>query len=221
MSLPPTLRAPGVQRDPSGPVVAAFDFDGTLTRGDSLIPWLRLGLGPLGLAGALLRSTPWLLAWQLRLISNEAAKVRLLRVSLRGRSREELAGWTRRFVADRLPGLLRPELLARLRWHQAQGHRCVMVSASADVYLEAVAAALGIEHLLCSRLDWTADGRCTGRLIGRNCHGAEKVRRLQAWWAAEPPACVWAYGDSRGGDGPMLAQAEHAVFRGVAQTART
>lgn len=200
-------------RDPAGPVVAAFDFDGTLTRGDSLIPWLRGGLGPARLGWALGKTLPALAAWQLGRISNEAAKLVLLRHTVAGRSRDELAAWTDRFLHEALPGLLDPRALKRLAEHRAAGHRCVMVSASPEVYLEAVARQLGFDALLCSRLEWQG-GCATGRLIGANCHGEEKVRRLQVWWADQPPSAVWAYGDTRG-DRPMLALADHGIYVGA------
>ena len=54
--------------------VAAFDFDGTLTRRDTLLPYLWRGLGwPRFLVGLLL-SGPWLAAFALRLMSNHRAK---------------------------------------------------------------------------------------------------------------------------------------------------
>lgn len=193
-------------------VVAAFDFDGTLTRGDSLLPFLQEGLGRAGLARALLRTAPALLAWKLGRLDNEAAKVRLLQAALAGRPRAELEAWAARLRDRRLPALWRPEALARLRWHQAQGHRCVMVSASPELYLAPVAQALGLA-LLGSRLAWDAAGRATGALDGRNCHGPEKLRRLHAWWAGHPPAELWAYGDSAG-DAALLAAADRPWYRG-------
>lgn len=204
--------AAAAARDPAGPVVAAFDFDGTLTRGDSLIPWLRGGLGLARLGWALARTSPALAAWQLGRISNEAAKLVLLRHTVAGRSRSELAGWTDRFLQQTLPGLLDARALRRLAAHQAAGHRCVLVSASPEVYLDAVARQLGFDALLCSQLDWQ-DERASGRLRGANCYGEEKVRRLQAWWADRPPSVLWAYGDTRG-DRPMLALADHGIYVG-------
>lgn len=206
-------------RDPAGPVVAAFDFDGTLTRGDSLIPWLRGGLGAARLGWALARTSPALAAWQIGRISNEAAKLVLLRHTVAGRSRGELARWTEAFLRDTLPGLLDPRALRRLAAHQAAGHRCVMVSASPEVYLEPVARQLGFDALLCSQLEWQ-DERATGRLRGPNCYGEEKVRRLQAWWGEQPPSTLWAYGDTRG-DRPMLALADHGIYVGRPAGRRT
>ncbi|MEY2893909.1 MAG: hypothetical protein RJA98_3817 [Pseudomonadota bacterium] len=188
--------------------IVAFDFDGTLTRGDSLLPFLWRHLGAGGLARALLLSSPWLAAFALRLIDNERAKTHLLRAALAGRSLVEVEAWADTFARDHLPGQWTPWALARLRAHQAAGDCCVMVSASPDVYLRAAARSLGIPVLLCTELEIDAQGRLTGRMHSRNCHGAEKVNRLREWLGARAPAdgqplVDEAYGNSSG-DHAML-----------------
>jgi len=78
-----------------------------------------------------------------------------------------------------------------------------MVSASPELYVAPVARRLGFDATLATRLQVGPDGLLTGRLVGRNCRGPEKVRRLQEWFGDETPV-VFAYGDSRG-DREMLA----------------
>ena len=100
----------------------------------------------------------------------------------------------------------RPEMLERLAWHRAEGHRIVVVSASLDSYLGPLAPKLGVDHVISCSLA-AEDGVLTGRLVGGNVRGAEKVRRLEAWLAGTP-AELWAYGDSAGDD-ELLAFADH------------
>lgn len=195
--------------------VAAFDFDGTLTRRDTLLPYLWRGLGWPRFLWALGLSSPWLLAFALRLMSNHRAKARLLAVCLAGRQEAEIAQWTADFVANYLPRQWQPEMLARLRQHQQQGHGCVIVSASPGIYLHAVGRALGVDAVLCTELA-SADGVLTGDMAGANCYGQEKVRRLQAWLSArglENPMTLHAYGDSSG-DVPLLNLADYAWYKG-------
>ena len=199
------------------PVVAAFDFDGTLTRGDSLLPFLRGGLGWPRLLVALLRCSPWLVGYALHLISNDVAKARLLRVTLSGRSTAEMQLWTERWLANSLPGELRDWTMARLAWHQQAGHCCVMVSASSDIYLKRAAEHLGFDALICTELEQQA-GVMTGRMKTPNCYGQQKVLRLKAWLAGRygpalgPSVTLYAYGDTSG-DKPMLRLAQHAWYR--------
>lgn len=202
--------------------VAAFDFDGTLTRGDSLIPFLAQGLGWPRLALALAKTSPWLLAYALRVMPNHVAKAKLLDLTLGERRLAELEEWTQRWSAVDLAGQWNPWALAQLQAHQQAGRCCVMVSASPDVYLTHVAEQLGFDAVICTEMEVRgrgADAHLTGRMCTPNCHGAQKVVRLQAWLNQHlgTPSVAYrvhsAYGDTSG-DLPMLALAEQAWYRG-------
>ena len=205
-------RAPNAER----PVLAVFDFDGTLTTADSLGAFLHRHLGTLGWGWALLRQSPVLLAYGLGLIPNHQAKAALLRQALQGASQASLATTAEQLVQGWLPRHLNTWALSELQSHQQAGHTCVLLSASPDVYLSAVAQALAIPHLVCTQLEMQ-DGRCTGRMATPNCHGDEKWRRLQAWFTQQGrPRETWelhAYGDTRG-DLSVLRQADQAWLRG-------
>ena len=193
------------------PRVAAFDFDGTLTRGDTLLPFLWRYLGTVKLLVVLLRCSPWLALYVLRVLPNHVAKARLLRLCFAHLPVATAQTWADDFANNTLPGLLRPWGLEKLREHQARGDVCVLVSASPDLYLQAVAQHLGVA-LLCTQLE-VIDGQYSGQMSA-NCHGQEKVRRLQAWLQAQGlvGAHLSAYGDTRG-DLPMLELADVAYYR--------
>ena len=199
-------------------VVAAFDFDGTLTRRDTLMPFLARGLGWPRFLLALLKCSPWLAAYALRLLRNDVAKARLLRATLSGVSTAQAQNWTARWLARDLSGQLRPWTLARLAEHQQAGHCCVMVSASPDIYLVRIARELGFEGLVCTEMEVQGE-RLTGRMRTPNCHGQQKVLRLQSWLAQRSDAAslnaltLHAYGDTAG-DKPLLRLAQHAWYRG-------
>ena len=112
------------------PVVAAFDFDGTLTTRDTLIPFLNYYAGRLGFVRGMTRSLPVLAAYALRLLRNDVAKERLLINFLAGTELPVLKQAGQQFANGRLAALLRTSALDRVRWHQAQGHRVVVISAS-------------------------------------------------------------------------------------------
>ena len=199
-------------------VVAAFDFDGTLTRRDTLIPFLARGLGWPSFLLALLTCSPWLAAYALRLLRNDVAKARLLRATLSGVSTAQADDWTARWLARDLSGQLRPWTMARLAEHQQAGHCCVLVSASPDIYLARVARKLGFDGLICTEMEVQGE-RLTGRMRTPNCHGQQKVLRLQSWLAQRFDAAslnaltLHAYGDTAG-DKPLLRLAQHAWYRG-------
>lgn len=202
---------------PPAVVVAAFDFDGTLTRRDTLMPFLARGLGWSRFLWVLLRCSPWLLAYTLRLSPNDVAKQKLFVAAFKGRTVAEMQEWTNRWLAQDLPGQLLPWTMERLAWHQKQGHCCVMVSASPDIYLAAVAEKLGFDGLICTEMGVEA-GRLTGLMQTPNCYGEQKVVRLKSWLVQRfgsdaADLTIHAYGDTPG-DWPMLRMAAQAWYRG-------
>ena len=198
-------------------VIAAFDFDGTLTKRDTFMPFLARGLGWPRFLLALLKCLPWLAAFALRLTPNHVAKQKLMLATLKNKTTAQMNDWTSRWLTQDFPGQLQSWTMARLAEHQQQGHCCVMVSASPDIYLKRVAQQLGFDALLCTEMA-VVDGRLTGLMKTPNCHGEQKVLRLKAWmverFGADPEgATLYAYGDTSG-DKPMLRMAAHAFYRG-------
>jgi phosphatidylglycerophosphatase C len=190
-------------------VVAAFDFDKTISTRDNLVPFLRAAVGRVRLARALFTISPRLVAAGLNDERRDAAKVALVRRTLTGYDAGRMAAVAAEFAEDVVARHLRPDVVERVAWHRNQGHELVMVSASFTSYLEPIAARLGFTAVLATELAVGDDGRLTGELVRPNVRGAEKVRRLDEWLGARP-AYVWAYGDSSG-DRELLARADQGV----------
>jgi phosphatidylglycerophosphatase C len=196
------------------PVVAAFDFDGTLTYRDTLLPflarvsWPKLALGLAIVSPALVLLMCGQGGNDRGMARRERAKQRLCSIVLRGRRQADLKALAARWV----PGIaLRPDMLARLRAHQESGHQVVIVSASPDLYLEDMARRLGVE-LICTELE-TKAGRLTGRFSTPNCWGPEKVARLELRFGPIGDYALHAYGDSSG-DAWLLKAADCAWLNG-------
>lgn len=193
-------------------IVAAFDFDGTLTRRDTLMAFLLYLAGPWRLLGNAVLLFPTLLGYALKLIPNGVAKERVLRRFLHGMNSDQLHQVAGEFASRGIPELVRPAALRRLNWHRRQGHFCVVVSASIEDYVAPWAEAAGFDATLATRLARDGEGRITGYYEGENCYGAEKVRRLQPLLSETGGSELYAYGDSRG-DRELLALADHAWYK--------
>jgi phosphatidylglycerophosphatase C len=183
--------------------VAAFDFDGTLTRRDTMLPFLARLVGPARLSAALASAAP-------HFANRDAAKARLLERLLTGRDHVELLAHGKEYGERLAAEAVTTHMRERLAWHQAANHEIVIVSASLDVYVDAAARSLEVEHVLCTTLAVGDDGQCTGKLQGGNCRGLEKAARLRAH-LGDNDVDLWAYGNS-GGDRAMLALAQHPVW---------
>jgi phosphatidylglycerophosphatase C len=201
-------------RRPRG--VAAFDVDGTLTRGGSVarfvvavVGWRRL------LRGALRHLPSVLLGPVVGGRAADRAKERLFEATLGGTPLADAEAAARRFAEAHLARRGRPDVLVRLAAHRQAGHLVVLVSASPTLYVARLGELLQADGVVATELAVDQAGRLTGRLAGANCRGAEKARRLAAWLAAHGAegAELWAYGNSAG-DRELLARADHPVHVG-------
>ena len=194
------------------PVVAAFDFDGTLARGGSVWAFLAdvAGAGRTVVAG--LRILPRLVAAAaLGGRAADGAKEALFRLTLGGMDGAVLADRAGSFGRRHYRRRARRDVRARLEQHRRLGHRLVIVSASPELYVRAAGEEIAVDAVIATRLALGPDGRLTGAYEGENCRGAQKLLRLRQWADANAPgALVWAYGNSAG-DRPLLAGADVGV----------
>ncbi len=166
---------------PAGPGVAAFfDLDRTLIAGFSVFPLVVDGvmtgrIGPTGLAMTSLAG----LRFQLGQLGfsdfvTEAAGV------LRGEREAAMIEVGERLYSERLAAEVYPEARAIVRAHRRRGHTMAVVSSATRYQIEPLARDLGIEHVLCTRLE-VRDGCFTGGLDSEVCYGEGKLsaaRRL-------------------------------------------
>lgn len=198
------------------PTVAAFDVDGTLTRRDCVVPFLRRVAGTTSLLGKLVRSVRRVAGAaarrdrdSMRAIATEAA--------FAGRRADDVGACGREFAREVHESWLRDEAVGWLRRHRERGDDVVLVSASYEVYLDPLGDLIGAAGVLGTRLEQDRDGVLTGRLEGPNCRGVEKVRRFHRWLddhrGGRSAVRVVAYGDSRG-DRELLDDADEAIWVG-------
>lgn len=200
-----------ISEPPKLPIVAVFDFDNTLTRQDSLLPFLRIAVGQWQFWWGMFVMSLVLAKYALKLIPNWQAKEALLTYFFSGWEEKRLCQVTQNFAVKEIPKLLRPEVVQRLQWHQEQGHKTVLVSASLEAYLLPWAEAMGFDLATGTQLE-VQNERLTGRILGKNCYGREKVERVGAMLGDLNQYCIYAYGDSRG-DKELLAAATFPYYR--------
>jgi len=204
----PTAAANSHPTDKSKRGVAAFDFDGTLASQHTMFPFLLRTQGWYRVARAMLTS-------MVHARSRDEVKVATVGALFKGMTATRFAELGEQYSAT-LHGLLRPQMLERLRWHQEQGHATVIVSASLGVYLRPLAQRLGVHGVLGVELTANSHGVLNGQVArGVNNRGREKVIRLRAWTAEQFGEAadleLWAYGDDSG-DRELLLVADHPAW---------
>jgi len=199
------------------PAVAAFDLDGTLTHGGSVVHWLTAVAGAPAVRRALARHAAALIAGAIRSgPAADDAKQALFTSVLSGRAVDDVAAVSAAFAAAHVRHSIRPEVVARLAEHLDRGHVVVVVSASPSLYVARIAEDLGAHGAAATDLEVADDGTLTGRYRGSNCRGDEKLRKVTELLGtlgvsgAGRARPLYAYGNSRG-DLRLLEAADHPV----------
>lgn len=190
--------------------LALFDFDGTITSRDTLFLFLRYIKGDFFFFRHMTLLLPIFLLYFLRIITNEQAKTIVLRKFLKGLPIEVVSQKAEAFVVNKLPGFIRMGALQNINDLIRQEAQVVIVTASAEFWVKPWCDQLGI---LCigTKLE-VCNGKLTGRLVGKNCYGIEKVNRIKGMINLESFKTIMAYGDSKG-DLPMLSLAHDKFYK--------
>ena len=184
---------------------AFFDFDDTLAKGDSILPFLlfciRRGLAP---KRQIFKAAAGFIGWKLNPASASVAKESTLSY-IAGRTVDEMDEIARAFFREVQQNRFFQEGIRELQQLRDKGVKPVIVSASADAYMRVLPEFLPVDAVLSTTCE-VRDGRYTGH-VGPNFKGEEKPRRIEAWLAQEGLVIdkerSSGYGDSPS-DAPML-----------------
>ena len=190
--------------------IYAFDFDGTLTNRDSLIAIIRYVSGNGKLIMWMLTHIHLLILMKVGRYSNNTLKQQLCRHIFDGMTAEALAAKAEAFAHDN-SHIIRPEAKPLIKSALAEGSTVCIISASPSIWVRPFFHDCPGIEFLCTELD-SADGVITGRFLGSNCYGQEKVNRLLSRYPDRGSYELIAFGDSRG-DRELLAFADKAHFR--------
>ncbi len=190
--------------------LAVFDLDGTLTRRDTFLPYLR---GWRMRHSGRRRPIP-VLAAICRFVAAGRDRGRLksdlIRACMGGASRHDVREWTDAFVSGLGERELCPGALAAIARHRAAGDRLVLLSASVDLYVPAIGERFGFAESICTGIAWRGE-RLDGALTTPNRRGEEKKRCIARLRDRFPGATIAAYGNS-GSDLAHLAVVDHPML---------
>jgi putative phosphoserine phosphatase/1-acylglycerol-3-phosphate O-acyltransferase len=187
-----------IRSGPSGPKVAAyFDLDQTLLAGFSATSfvWERMVTGrmaPRELADTLLGALSFAAGR-----TGFSGLMSATTAAYRGLAESVLEELGQEVFDKHLATQIYPESRALVRAHQDAGHTVAIVSSATRYQAEPMARELGIDHVLCTRLE-VESGVFTGRIVRPTCYGEGKAtaaRELAALHDIDI-AQSWFYTDS-------------------------
>lgn len=194
------------------PGTAIFDLDKTITQQGTWSRFVRYATGGgLRFWGKLPINGFQAIKYKAGFEDRASVKVCSIDLYLAGQDRAALQAKADDFVRRDIEQGLRKEARSVIEAHRAAGDRLVIASAAVDLICDAMARELGFDGVICTKLNWGADGRLQSGLDGENCYGEEKLRRVEAFFeGTRPPGPIVFYSDHHT-DLPCLNWADRGV----------
>jgi HAD superfamily hydrolase (TIGR01490 family) len=204
--------------------IAVFDLDGTITRRDTFLPYLRGWLRRHPRRGWI-----WIIgAASCRFVFGDRDRGRLkselIHRLMSGATQAEVAEWSREFVDGLDDDMLCPGALEAMERHRRAGDWLVLLSASVDLYVPRIGVRFGFDETICTGVAWR-DGRLDGSLTTPNRRADEKLRCVESLRMRFTGAAIAAYGNSgsdlvhlRAVDRPMLVNGSRSARRAASQS---
>ncbi|MDR3267427.1 MAG: HAD-IB family hydrolase [Tannerella sp.] len=177
--------------------IAAFDFDGTITRKDTLLQFIAFSKGKIRFYLGFLLFSPLLAAMKLKIYPDWKVKEQLFSYFYKGISIEKFDNWGRAFSMI-IDNMLRQKTMEVMCLHKKQGNKIVIISASIENWIKPWADKAGIDAVLATKIETDDNDLLTGKFLTKNCKGEEKVNRLLAEFPDRSKYRLVAYGNSRG-----------------------
>ena len=192
--------------------IHAFDFDGTLTRRDTLIEFIRYVKGNKEFLIGFLKHLHLLIMMKLGIMPNWKTKRIIFQYFFGGMTLEKFNEYCEKFAKEKA-SLLRKKGMVAVNKAVMDGDQVVIISASIENWVEPFFRFQVSNHInIIGTKIQVVDGKLTGRFLTRNCYGEEKVRRLLEQYPDRKEYKLVAYGDSRG-DHALLDFADEGHYR--------
>ena len=215
--------------------IHAFDFDGTLTKRDTLIAFIRYVKGNKEFIIGFLKHLHLLVMMKVGLMPNWKTKRIIFQYFFGGMPIETFNQYCEKFAKEKA-SLLRKKGMAAVNKAVMDGDQVVIISASVENWVKPFFTPLLLPRggeteasprggmvgvpsrggmvgvsIIGTQIQ-VVDGKLTGYFLTKNCYGEEKVRRLLEQYPNRRDYKLVAYGDSRG-DVPLLDFADEGHYR--------
>ena len=190
--------------------VSLFDFDGTLTTLDTLPAFISHAVGRWRMLVGFGLYLPLIVLMKLHLYPNGRTKERLFAHFFKGMSLEMFDAHCRSF-AKNSAHILRPLGMKAVEEACESGEKVMVVSASIENWVQPFFQHLPQVQVIGTQIA-VENGVLTGRFASPNCHGAEKMSRVEHLFVPRKNFFITAYGDSQG-DKQMLAYADETHYK--------
>ena len=157
--------------------LALFDIDYTLTKKETSIELYKYMLKKdIKLIKYIPAHILTGLGYGIKVFSATDTKERFLKF-LKGKEEEEIKAIVKSFYREHLVNLLYEDGLKAIKEYKARGYKIYLISASPEFYVNEFYNIEGVDKVIGTKFKME-DGIFTPIVIGKNCKGEEKVKRL-------------------------------------------
>ena len=190
--------------------IAFFDFDGTITTKDTMLEFAKYCHSAANYWFGMALISPCLIGMKIGLVSKQKAKEKFITYFFGNIILEKFNEDCNLFTKEVIPHLIKADALQTIKKFQSENIEVVIVSASAESW---VAPWCGQQNIgfLCTKLE-VIENKISGKLLGLNCNGHEKVKRIKQQFDTASYENIYCYGDTDG-DKPMLDLATEPNYR--------
>lgn len=174
-----------------------FDFDGTLTKKDTLFDFLKFSFSKTYQFNFLL-FVPLFIASKLKIIDAGKVKEKFISKFMKGLSNNEINGLAQEYFDQNLSTLIHPKADDYIKSINNY-HDKFIVSASLDFWIKPFAEYYGM-GLICTRSAFDEQNIFTGEFASKNCNHQEKKNRIEQEIDLSFYDEVLAFGDTKGDD---------------------
>ena len=186
-----------------------FDFDGTLTKVDSLFDFLKFSF-PTEYNRIFRKHFISFVLSKLKITDTAKAKEAFIADFLKGKNRTEIQQVAQRYFLAKKDVIFHDK--ARKYLEEIHNyHDKFIVSASVDIWLEPFADYFGC-GLICTQAEYDERDVFTGKLASENCNYQQKKIRIEKEIDLSLYDEILAFGDTKG-DAAMLSLATEPHFR--------
>lgn len=191
------------------PYIYIFDFDGTLTKKDTLLEFIYFSKGCISFLKGFTLFLPLILLMKLKILPNWKVKQWVFSWYFKGMDLVAFNHLCERFALEK-SYLLRKDGIYFI--NKLQKKRCpiLIVSASIDNWVKPFLKNYSVK-VICTQVE-VKNGYLTGKFQTKNCYGKEKVNRIMSIYPNREDFYLIAFGDSSG-DKEMLAFADESYYK--------
>jgi HAD superfamily hydrolase (TIGR01490 family) len=177
--------------------IIIFDFDGTITTKDTMLHLAKWHFGLIKFCLGMLKIFPKILLYKIGIISNLQAKEAFLNHFYGGMNYRQFANLCTNYSLSMIDSIIKIEARKKIEFYKSRGNKMIIITASVLEWVRPWALKNGFDNVLASKIE-VVDDKLTGKIIGKNCYGTEKVNSFVTEYGSFENYYTICFGDSAG-----------------------